>query len=58
MRRNADIVNESTVMIAAPFEDVEQTSGGTWRTIGMARKKLRPLVIVWRDGHVTRERWT
>jgi len=57
MRRNKNIVIVSTVMIAAPFEAVEQLHGGTWRTIGMTRKSKRPLAIVWRDGAVTRERW-
>jgi hypothetical protein len=57
MRRNKNIVMASTVMIAAPFETAEQTHGGTWRTIEMARKAKRPLAIVWRDGAVTEERW-
>lgn len=57
MRRNKNIVMASMVMIAAPFEPVEQTQGGTWRTIEMARKAKRPLAIVWRDGAVARERW-
>ncbi len=57
MRRNADIVRESNIMIAAPFEETEQERGGTWRTIGMARKAKKPLAIVWRDGRVEKERW-
>jgi hypothetical protein len=57
MRRNKNIVMASTVMIAAPFESIEQAFGGTWRTIEMTRKAKRPLAIVWRDGAVTRERW-
>lgn len=57
MRRNKNIVMMSTVMIAAPFEPVEQSHGGTWRTVKMARKAKRPLVIVWRDGTATKERW-
>jgi hypothetical protein len=57
MRRNKNIVMASTVMIAAPFEMIQQAHGGTWRTIEMARSAKRPLAIVWRDGAVTRERW-
>lgn len=57
MRRNKNIVLASTVMIAAPFEDTAQDYGGTWRTIGMARKANRPLAILQRSGQVIRERW-
>jgi hypothetical protein len=57
MRRNKNIVLASTVMIAAPFEDAEQDYGGTWKTIGMARKARRPLAILQRSGRVIRERW-
>ncbi|HEV7559639.1 MAG TPA: hypothetical protein VGO00_29385 [Kofleriaceae bacterium] len=57
MKRNKTIVAESNFVIATPFEDVEQEFGGTWKTIGMARKAKRPLAIVMRDGTVTRERW-
>jgi hypothetical protein len=58
MRRNADIVAESAVMVATPYEAAQQERGGTWRTIGMARKKGRPLAIVLPDGTVQRERWS
>jgi hypothetical protein len=57
MRRNKNIVMSSTVMIAAPFEPVEQAYGGTWRTVEMTRKAKRPLAIVWPNGAVTKERW-
>ncbi len=56
MRRNARIVAESDVMIAAPFEAEEQERGGTWRTVGLARKAGRPLFIVWPSGAVVEER--
>jgi hypothetical protein len=58
MRRNADIVAESTVMIATPYEMTWQELGGTWRTLDMARKKKRPLAIVLPDGTIQRERWS
>lgn len=55
MKRNAAIVNASQVMIAAPYESEPQKRGGTWATIGMARKALRrgllrELYVVGRDG--------
>jgi hypothetical protein len=55
--RNADIVDASTVMIAAPYEATEQQRGGTWTTIRMARKAGRPLAIVLPSGEVVKERW-
>jgi hypothetical protein len=56
MERNANIVAESTVMIAAPVGMTEERSG-TWATINMARHAERPLAIAWPDGFVTWERW-
>lgn len=52
MKRNLAIVNASSIMIAAPFEDTEQQRGGTWATIRMARKAAhRPkLYVVGRNG--------
>lgn len=57
MRRNADIVSVSRVMIAAPFEDTPQPRGGTWGTIAIARKalaagKLERLIVVGRNGRL------
>lgn len=57
MRRNRVIVNESQIMIAAPYEDEPQPRGGTWATIGMARKalergQLRDLLVVGREGQL------
>lgn len=66
MKRNAAIVTASRIMIAAPLQDDPIRGalgtgrraavwGGTWRTIGMARRalragKLRELYVVGRDG--------
>jgi hypothetical protein len=55
--RNADIVSESDVMIACPFEADEQPRGGTWATIRMTRKAGKPLALVLPDGTVSYERW-
>lgn len=57
MKRNASIVAASKVMIAAPYEDTPQPKGGTWRTIGMARKALargllKELHVVGRSGEL------
>lgn len=57
MKRNSAIVAASHVMIAAPFEDEPQPRGGTWATIGMARRalrqgKLRDLCVVGRGGEL------
>jgi hypothetical protein len=57
MRRNRTIVEESNIMLAAPFDMHEHVVGGTWKTIIMARSKRKPLAIVWPDGTVTKERW-
>lgn len=57
MRRNMDIVLASEVMIATPHGAWEQTIGGTWRTVEMARQEKKPLVIVWPNGSMTKERW-
>jgi hypothetical protein len=45
MRRNAAIVAASSIMIAAPRENTPQPRGGTWATIGMARRELRRLKL-------------
>lgn len=54
--RNDDIVAESQAMFAAPLTMAEELRSGTWATIRRARKAGRPLIIVWRDGSVTKER--
>jgi hypothetical protein len=57
MARNRNIVDASTVMIAAPHEATEQQRGGTWATIRMAQKAGKPLAIVLPSGEVVKERW-
>lgn len=55
--RNRVMVDASDLVIATPkeFEDVPRGSG-TWATIRYARLKGRPLVVVWPDASVARER--
>jgi hypothetical protein len=56
MKRNRNIVDLADLMIAGPCEMQEQARGGTWRTVQLARKAKRPLIVVWPDGTVKRER--
>jgi hypothetical protein len=53
--RNAEIVRESDLLIAAPLDD--SGKGGTWQTIRLARDKGMPVAIVKADGRIVRERW-
>lgn len=55
LERNHDIVDETDVLIATPFESEEQQRGGTWSTIRYARKLERPIYIVLPDGTVKPE---
>jgi hypothetical protein len=52
--RNQDIVNVCEVLIAAPKEAREMSSGGTWQTVRRARKAGKPIKIVWPDGSVAK----
>lgn len=51
--RNRDIVIETDILIATPFNPFEESRGGTWYTIDYARKKKRWNVVVWPDGSYT-----
>lgn len=48
--RNAQIVYASDRMFACPAEFEEQSRGGTWFTIRVARKAKKPLTIIYPDG--------
>lgn len=54
MKRNREIVLASEFVIAAPYADkpVGKHPGGTWRTVDIARKERRSLVVCFRDGTV------
>ena len=39
-------------MIAAPYEPIYQTRGGTWYTVDYARKMGKPLALVLRNQRV------
>ena len=55
MQRNKSLVAFAHWMYAAPYEREPQEHGGTWKTIGFARKAKRPLTIVYHDGNFTTE---
>lgn len=57
LKRNHDIVDESEAMIAMPAGFREEIRSGTWATIRYARKLGRPIMFLWPDGSVVRERW-
>jgi hypothetical protein len=51
MVRDDDIIDESDLMIAVPFQFEEQGKGsGTWAVIRHTRKARKPLIIIWPDG--------
>lgn len=49
--RNHDIVDDSDIMFATP-SGPEVLRSGTWATIRYARKKGKPLFIIYPDGHI------
>lgn len=54
--RNRDIVNETDLLIAAPWQATRpaaKTGGGTWQTVEHAAKIGKPVRIVWSDGSVS-----
>ena len=46
LTRNQDIVNASSLLIAAPKHLIEETRSGTWSTIRYAKKKHVPVIIL------------
>lgn len=54
--RNRDIVDETDCLVACPCDMAEQPKGGTWYTVGYARKRGKPVVIIWPDGTITEEK--
>lgn len=54
--RNKTIVDCTEALIAMP-NGLEEIRSGTWSTIRYARKLGRPILIIWPDGHVTKENY-
>lgn len=50
--RNKNIVDNTNMLIATPKEKEEQLRSGTWSTVRYARKKRRPITLVYPDGTV------
>lgn len=50
--RNREIVDSTDILVACPFDMMEQPRGGTWYTVGFARKRGKPVYIVWPDGTI------
>jgi hypothetical protein len=50
--RNHDIVDQTEVLIAAPFEDEDKLRSGTWATIRYAKRQGVPIRMVTRSGIV------
>jgi hypothetical protein len=55
LERNRDIVDETTVLVAIPLQDIELVRSGTWSTVLYARRLRRPIWIIRRDGTIKRE---
>lgn len=55
--RNRDIVDNSRLLTVCPRLMEEEDRGGTWYTAGYARKKKKPIWIIWPDGTATQENW-
>jgi hypothetical protein len=54
--RNRDIVNETDMLIACPWQTerpAPKTGGGTWYTIEYAEKQGKPVTIIWPNGSVS-----
>ncbi len=54
LERNKDIVMESTSLIAAPLDPIEQQRSGTWSTVRFARKIGKPVFLILPDGTIQR----
>lgn len=54
--RDRAIVLATGVLIACPRTKVEQRYSGSWYTVGFARGRGRPVVVVYPDGTLLKER--
>jgi hypothetical protein len=48
--RNLDIVEETDQLVACPRAEREEIRSGTWQTVRAARKRKRPITLVWPCG--------
>lgn len=56
LKRNEDIVRESDLLIAAPYESTEKWRSGTWATVRYARRARVSLMIIQPDGFIVTEK--
>jgi hypothetical protein len=56
LERNHDIVDECNILLACPKGFEEELRSGTWATVRYARKKFRPVRLVWPNGKSDLER--
>lgn len=54
MVRNDDIVRETQLLIACPWEMDEQIRSGTWATVRRARKAGKPVIVIQPNGTLKR----
>jgi len=54
LARNRDIVEQADVMLACPSGFKEELRSGTWATVRYAKKRAKPLFVVWPDGALAR----
>lgn len=52
-KRNQDIVNTTTFMIATPRSFKEVVRSGTWSTVRYACNQKKLVYVVWPDGSIT-----
>lgn len=50
--RNREIVRETDILIAFPWQIIRQDTGGTWYTIYHACKLHKPVIIVYPNGDI------
>lgn len=55
LERNHDIVDSSSILIAAPATDEEELRSGTWATVRYARKTGKTVVTIWPSGRTRTE---
>lgn len=53
LARNRDIVGDTDLLVGASVSDAPLATGGTWYTIGYAKKRGKPAKVLWPDGRVT-----
>lgn len=52
LERNKDIVDSSDILIATPMSFKEEIRSGTWNTVRYARRKFKPVFVIYPDGKI------